>query len=115
MTDSRWLELKAKTTPAGNVFEWCWEHADLDSQDRDALMRIAFLAVGEPHPTVHPLVLAKIDPNSAGQLITVGYLAYDGVEQGFGFPTYQKWLDEQVTTDPDLAAAKAALDSWRAW
>lgn len=77
-----------------NVFEWCWEHADVDDVDRATLMRLAFQAVGEPHPTVHPLVLHMFDPYSVGRLITAGFVAYDDADQGYGFPAYQKWLTE---------------------
>lgn len=140
----RWLELKAKTTPAGNVFEWRWEHSQATGLAREVLLRLAWdwdyedapapwnrmprwpgyrcLALDFDDVTVDDVMEAVV------QLVALGELHIDELavartgadlsrgcpEVAYTFPGYQKWLAEQVTTDPDLAAAKAALDAWRA-
>lgn len=140
----RWLELKAKATPARNIWEWCWEHSQATWLAREVLLRLTWEWDNEdapapwnripPWPGYHCLALDLDDVTADDvmeavvQLVALGELHIDELavartgsdlsrgcpEVTYTFPAYQKWLDEQVTTDPDLAAAQAALDSWRA-
>lgn len=140
----RWLELKAKTTPPGNVFEWCWEHGRAVHLARLVLLHLAFHA-DDSSPTVWPgyaSLAVELDVDVHEVHLSVLFLTADlfygppghgelfisaadgdlGVvalldarsDVLYSFPTYQKWLAEQAITDPELAAAKTALDSWRA-
>lgn len=76
-----------------NVFEWCWEHADLPEEERQVLLRLAWHAVGEPCPEIHPVQLSRTDARVNGRLISDGWLALSA--QTVRFPAYEAWRAAQ--------------------
>ncbi len=81
-----------------NVFEWCWEHGPDNEEDRETLLRLAFKAIGEPQPSLHPVMLSGSDPYSVGRLVSADFLCFDHEDQGVGFPAYEAWLTEHEVT-----------------
>lgn len=110
----RLLELEAKAAPPGNVFEWAWEYSRAMGYTRRILLTLAFHA---DEQSVTSYAVLNQDPlrshrGALPKLRAIGEVR--NTVSGFRFPAYEDWLAEQATTDRDLAAAKAALDSWRA-
>jgi hypothetical protein len=140
----QWLELKAKTTPPGNVFEWCWECSRGSHLAREVLLRLAWDwdSEDEPEPwnrtppwpgysclaldfdefpvddiaraVIELVALDELHIDELAVARTGADLSRGCPDVAYSFPAYRNWLAEQATTDPELAAAKTALDSWRA-
>jgi hypothetical protein len=110
----RLLALEVKATPPGNVFEWAWEYSRAMGYTRRILLTLAFHA---DEQSVTSYAVLNQDPlhghrGALPKLRALGEIR--NTVSGFRFPAYEDWLAEQAPTDLDLAAAKAALDSWRA-